>query len=342
MTWNATHASHMVHMASHGYRFTHDVQDTDRNGNGNNNVNATGRYVTQLPSPSYDRDPGGTCLRHPEGEITSESASFPVSGRYYLSQIEFSHWYCTTGSAGTNWYWDSSGDELTETAQISQRGCAVCDKWDAAQGLADKTMGYLSYPSDTTPSGALTAADDQATEGAVTVAGATVANPAYRARRRASDGQVTLVADLAAGLNAYREEAASRAATTVRDGRSRGILTFARPVGFDVVVVLEDGGVEFETIEAVSTAEHGERWSLGGPRESATEAWLESEASARGEQLLGVVSAQVIVDEHALRNAAADDAVFLVDLSLEDYGRGHRADKDVSMNDLYWALAGWD
>ena len=60
-----------------------------------------------------------------------------------------------------------------------------------------------------------------------------------------------------------------------------------------------------------------------------------------GEDLLGVVSAQVVVDEAGLDAAMADDHVWLVDLSVEHYGRINRAATDVVMNDLFWKHAGW-
>ncbi len=340
MTWDADNASNMRHMATHGYRFTHDVQDTSNDGAANNNLNATGRYSTTMPSPYYDRDRSG--FRNHEAEITSESSAFPSSGVEYISLVEFSHWYSITGSTGTNWFWDPSGDSVTQPAQVSAPGCPVlCDKWDAAQGLADKIMGYTAYPSKAAPAAAPVAeADVVLAEGAVSQGARASGKAAYKVERH--HGQIVLEADLSDGLRAYLDTATAAATTIAVDGASRGILTFAEPVTFADLRALERQGVIVETIEAVTANDHGPRWTLGSPMDDATAAWIRDAAAETGERLLGITSAQVVVDASSLRNALDDPLVYLVDLSIEHFGRGHADKDDIVMNDVYWAVAGWE
>lgn len=100
-------------------------------------------------------------------------------------------------------------------------------------------------------------------------------------------------------------------------------------------------GVSIESVEAVTTANKGPRWSLGGPADAALEAWLDVSVADTGEELLGIVSARVVVDFPALERVRADDRVYLVDLSLEHYARSNRMASDIVMNDVFWTLAGW-
>lgn len=335
MVGSSTSASNMRHEATHGYRFTHDVKDL------NGNVNATGRFITQLPSPYYDRDPGGTSGRSNEGEITSESSSFPTANQSYASFIEFSHWYQTVGSSGVQWIWDSGGGSVTQTAQISGPGCPiVCDKWDAVVGLLDKEMGPTTYPSQSPPSSS-SAVEFSGEDAASPRAKPSAARQVYGVRDGASKGEVVLTADFTNGLEAYRVAANTAADQIIDGGRARGIVTFSRPVSVAVVKELRAMGVSIESVEAVTTANKGPRWSLGGPADAALEAWLDVSVADTGEELLGIVSARVVVDFPALERVRADDRVYLVDLSLEHYARSNRMASDIVMNDVFWTLAGW-
>ena len=42
-----------------------------------------------------------------------------------------------------------------------------------------------------------------------------------------------------------------------------------------------------------------------------------------------------------VRDAVADDRVFLVDVAQEHVRRNHPEVTDVEQNDMYWILAGW-
>jgi len=122
------------------------------------------------------------------------------------------------------------------------------------------------------------------------------------------------------------------------------VVTFSRPISWAKLAELRSRGLAVETIELVSQPDRsGLRWTIGGAFGPGVEDLVAEAATDAGVELLGIVSAEVIVPDAAtLRNVQNDAAVFLVDLSVEDFMRNNPGIQDVSQNDVYWSLAGWD
>ena len=339
MAWNTTARSRMLHMATHGHRFTHDTRDL------NDNVGATGRYSSQLTDPYYDADNDGGSVAKEEAEVTAQSAAFPHAASYtFVSKIEFSHWYQTCGSVCA-WRFDGGGGSVRQTAQISRQVCYPapgCDKWDASPELDDVIMGSTAYPSATADSAAATEIVGNSEGARSPRSGIGRVAAGYNTKRGSSADEVVLVPDLSQGLEEYRGRAKKAAHELAAKGPSRGIVTFAKPLTMADLQELASGGMIVESVEAVTTDHNGPRWSIGGPIAPDMEAWLRSEAAAGNEDVRGITSARVIVDEEALEAIADDARVYVVDLSIEHFGRRNPGASDVVMNDLYWTHAGWN
>lgn len=338
MTWSGAAAAGMQHMATHGNRFTHDVQDL------NYNLNATGRWSTSLPNPYYDRDlSGGIYPKYSEGEITSESASFPSANTSYSSRIEFSHWfwYCPP-RVSCRWAWDPGGGNLAQTAQISRQLCPwPCDKWDADPDLADRFMGNTSYPYLGQTS-ASTSFAPEPTPASAPLSGDQRETP-YVLVKQKEPGEVRVAPDLSSGLDHYRVQAHALADAVAAAGPSVGVITFARPVQDADLSDLRAIGIAIYSVEAVTAPDDGLRWTYGAPYSPGVVDALSQAAASEGRTLLGVIAATVqLPSAREYRAAVADERVFLVDVAQEHARRNHPELTDVEQNDMYWILAGWE
>jgi len=134
------------------------------------------------------------------------------------------------------------------------------------------------------------------------------------------------------------------AVAAAQHGPSAGVATFARPISWEELAGLADAGLEVSLVELVSEpASDGQRWTFGGAYDPSLRELVESAAAEEEAGLLGIVAAEVVVPNAAILKAVQrNSAVFLVDLAIADFQRNNQDAVDVSQNDLYWHLAGWE
>lgn len=204
-------------------------------------------------------------------------------------------------------------------------------------------MGNTSYPYAYAPPSAAAVEGGEGGEGAASLdegLGDSVAT--YTVEEGSSEDEVVVVPKMPDGLGAYRKAASGVATALVARGPARAIITFARPISIAELRDLQADGLHVETVEAVTTDEHGPRWSIGGAAGPSLDKQIQASVDASGEKLLGIVAAQAIVERTSLKMVQTDERVALVDLSIEHYARGHKEARDIVMNDINWMLAGWN
>lgn len=338
--WDSTKASNMRHNRSHGEYFTLDAQDAHKN------VSA---YLisTTILSPYTDFDDDDPAdSRNEEAEVVSESTSFPSSYVWYDTWFRWSHSFVRNGS----WTWDDDGGTIEFYENLSCQ-CWFGDKYNTALCCAAVTP-FKTYPGWNPPSAlsAMPESEVEASEATVQTRDTRVGRPPevaggrpYTAAAGNDPNDVHLRAEMTGGVHAYAEEARALAASVIERGPSRGVLTFARPVGHEVVAQLEAAGAIVSEIEAVSDQNtDGLRWTYFGVNEPGIWDAIAADADEQGVSVLGIIAAQVEMPDAAVLDAIQSRAdVFLVDLAIEDYAR-RAAGFDVNMNDVFWKLAGWD
>lgn len=352
MDWSTSAASNMRHMATHGARFTLNFADL------NNNLSATTRHTTDMPNPYYDRDLSGSkCI---EGEITSESSSFPSASELYFGNYWFTRWYWIGG--GTGWAWNNDDGCIDYSEQLSMQYWYTADKWDAAtptygSGALADILPDRYYPAKARPSSNPASwadpcqYDGEAIDGAAAVASANAPQPAPAELATGYDvftgdevGEVRVKADLSKGVDHFAAQARELARALAGRGSARGMLTFARPVDAQVLAELKSFGIVINNAEAVSEPmANGHRLTFGDAY--TPEFWdvLSQVASEEGAEMLGVIAADVTVPTvGAYLRASRHDAVFVIDLAAEQVRRTDSEVGDVVTNDVYWYLAGWD
>jgi hypothetical protein len=331
-SWNSTRASNLRHDASEGdYRFTMNADDIS------GNLNANGQSSTTYRNPYYDKDDDDANLKYEEAEITAQDPTFPSSNHSYQANFRFSHSYFAFGE----WRYDADGGTIQFDESLSQQLWWTGDLWDTTYCCASWD-NQTSYPARS--AGAVLTATTSGAGSLHTDARPATNAPGDFAVNQTSDrGEALLVPNLARGLGAYRNETHSMGRELAESGPARGIITFDQPVGSAVLDRLARSGVHIESIEAVSELDaRGDRWTFFSGNQP--DAWDYFASAARDENvsLLGIVSLEATFgDEGSLEAAMDDDAVFLVDLSIEQYLRLHPGAKDVVMNDVFWNHAGW-
>lgn len=353
MDWSTSAASNMRHMATHGARFTLNFGDL------NNNLSATVRHTTDMPNPYYDRDLAGS--KCGEGEITSESSSFPNSTELYFGNYWFTRWYWIGG--GTGWAWNNDDGYIDYSEQLSMQYWWTNDKWDAASptydtdALADIPPNQYypakARPSVNPPSWADPCQyDDEPIDGSAAIASFNEAQePASVELATGYDvfagdevGEVRVKADLSSGVDHFADQARELAHALAGQGSARGKLTFARPVNAGVLAELASLGIVINTAEAVSEPmANGHRLTFGDAY--TPEFWdvMSQIAIAEDAEMLGVISADVTVPTMgAYARGSRHDDVFVIDLAAEQVRRSDSQITDVVTNDVYWYLAGWD
>jgi hypothetical protein len=345
MYWDSTRGANMRHMGSHGYRFTFDVHDNSYH------VNANGWWSALLMNPYYDLDddtgPGGLYdWKNEEAEITADSASFPGSNVWYYANVYFSYWhYMNCGYAGCGWHWDGRTGTLAYSEQLSEQFFIGGDKWDTTQDFGGQCcagIGSRTYPAKSIPAGASVATTESTVPGEAVGPPASSAGAPFDAVTTTDPGEVFVRPRLGAGLPAYAAKVRSTAPAIARAGRSRGVITFARPVGIETIQELAAAGVHFDRVEALGAiSEAGIPWTVGAPGGPESFDVLEMLAADEGVALDGIVSAEVTIPNAAILQAAQRNAdVYLVDLSLEQAARSlGPAGGDLVTNDVYWYLA---
>lgn len=346
MDWTSSGATNMRHNATHGYRFTVDVQHDPNFGDGSPHVSATWRWTTNLPNPHFDRDLAASrCI---EAEVTSESSTFPSDTSLYYVNFWWSHWFYSSPT----WIFDPNDGYMYYSEQLSQQLAFVSDKWNTVSGET-AFVGRLWYPERAQGSGVPDSNDypcqyDGAdTGGALSVeaepAEASLAG-GYAEVPTEQPERVRLVPDLSRGVGEYAHRTRALAVALVEKGRARGILTFSRPLSATELENLEQPGLEIIAIEAVSDADDGgARMTFGDAYHPDVWSVMDGLATEENVEMLGVVSAQVVVEDVKTLNALhRHPDVYAVDLSMEQVLRSRPDVEGVLLNDLYWYLAGWE
>ncbi len=335
-------------MRSHGHYFTLDTRDDERP----QDHNLDAYYIwSNISQPFYDLDDDdGYLARREEAEVVSESTSWPAANTWYTTNTRWSH----SLNLGYTWAWDPDAGRLYSYENLSY--WTVCcwprDKYDTNSSFGTAPLGYTSYPYKAAPPGvpiASSAAVSQDGLSANEVDGAPVilARASVELSRPYNapdpdDGEVVLRRGSNLTLDEYALSARRLSAATAELGVSTGVLTFAIPVGEDVIADIESLGAVIHYIKGASTpSPEGLISTFYGLNEPSVWAAAEEDAFATGVQLQGIIAAEVTIPGRAVYDAIEGRAdVFLLDLSAEDYRRGHQG-IDVDQNDLYWQLAGW-
>lgn len=326
----------MLAMAADGYRYTADTHDL------NSNVNATGRYVTSLPNPYYDRDDDNSDSRWDEAEIAAESATFPSSAtiRYYAF-LEYSPWYQAAPFGA--WTWDSGSGCIEHNAQLALPGCpGVCDKWDAAP-LTPRRFGDHSCPSLAKPAISISRPAEPVVDLATADIGAADRSAKLHYRVGiAGEDDVRILPDLSQGLGRYAERAAAASSRLAAGGPIRAVMTFERPVGDAELAAIRELGVGIEAVEGIAL--DGDRTVTVGTSSSADVVdELRVIAASVGATFDGVVSVEVSIRDRATYDRATDlEYVYLVDASAEHFRRLGWTDREPHLNDVYWTLVDLD
>lgn len=276
-----------------------------------------------------------------EGEIVSESTSFPTAGTTYYTNTYWSHWYTANGPY---WGYDSGGGTVEFDENLSSTSCPIiCDKYDTHCCNTNVNWNLnRSYPSN--PQGLTGEPAEPAFSSLEAIGNAPQEGRSYQVAFGDTASEVTLRADLSQGLATYARNASVLAGETITGGSSDGVTTFSHPLTWDELSTLEAAGLDVREIELVSAPDNnGLRWTIfmqDGP-DRAQQA--EGIALDTGVELLGIVSANVTVPNRGtLVRVQNSRDVFLVDLSITDYRRHNPGVVDVGQNDVYWLLAGWE
>lgn len=228
---------------------------------------------------------------------------------------------------------------------MSYLSCGFCDKYDThccnANLFMNKTYPSKALSQASTASEPLqTDADDPEVEAVGVPEGR-----AYGASMSAGEpNEVHLHADIAGGLPGYARNAWGLARAAAREANAAGVITFARPLTWEEFRAVEATGVLVDTIEAVSHPDAtGLRWSFVARSDANTPEGITMAADDADVEVLGIVSATVTVPNvKVLKALEAMESVYLVDLSIADFKRHNPGVTDVTQNDVYWHLAGWD
>jgi hypothetical protein len=134
------------------------------------------------------------------------------------------------------------------------------------------------------------------------------------------------------------------AEATISAGSAEGVVTFARPITWEELAQIEALGVVVQRVEIVTAPDReGLRWTFSAPNEFPSRQQVQADATQGNVTVLGITSAEVIVpDAEALQGLQDSPLVYLADLSIADFRLHNFGLTDVSQNDLYWQLAGWE
>lgn len=333
MTWSSTKASNMRHNRSHGDYFTFDSRDTTWN------VDAYAQ-VSSMPNPYFDYDDDNGDDRRDEAEVVSENANFPAANTYYDAFAYFSHSFIRNGS----WTWDSDSGTIGFWESLSNTSCPIfCDKYDTAVCCAAVTptrnYGTWSHFAAPTADGG---GDAPLSPEPIQAA---PAGRKYSVVVGSDPGRVHLTPDLTAGLDSYRRSAELLATAVANTNRpANGVVTFRRPVSQAVIGRLEAEGLEVTELEGVSAPDGtGLHWSFSVLNELRALGLVMQDMKRLGLSPLGISAAKVVVPNAAvLSRIQANPDVYLVDLSVADYEAAVSGNVTAGMNDVYWALAGWE
>lgn len=96
-----------------GLRYTQEVNDVS------GRLSATGSFVTDLPSASFDRDDDDGDGRWEEVEVTVTDARAIKAGRTYFVGFQFSRWSRTCEADDCPWRWTARAGRLAVLSQLS-------------------------------------------------------------------------------------------------------------------------------------------------------------------------------------------------------------------------------
>lgn len=334
-SFSTTAAANQRTNQGNGIYFTMDQHDLSHN------VEAY-TYLTSMPNPYFDLDDDNGDARMDEGEIVSESTSFPTANLLYNSSIYWSHWYTT--SAGGGWAYDSGGGTIEFDENLSSRSCPIaCDKYDTHDAATTNQNWNLNEPYPPNPQGLSSEPVDPAPASSGPIGSGPPAGRSYRVAFGDSASEVTLRADMSQGLATYARNARLLAAETIRGGGSDGVVTFNHPLSWDELATLEAAGLDVRQVELISEPdEDGLRWTIFMQNEPGRARRADGIALDAGVDLLGIVSVNVTVPNRGtLDRLQNNQDVYLVDLSITDYRRHNPGVMDIGQNDVYWLLAGW-
>lgn len=317
--WNDAGANAIKGYSAQGYRYTQDMHDL------NYHMDAYA-YYTDFPNPVWDVDddePITADWKNEESEMTADSTSFPTAWRNYVFQTKWSHWYYNPCCGYPGWYWDSGSGQIAHSSQISSKPCGLCE-WDTYRFSGD--YEWSPYPSLNPPSTAAMTSQEPAPSSTDVV--------------RLNGATLLLRPDLSRGIESYKDRATQAAMPLT--GTSQAVVTFARAMSSDDVSALIEAGLDLRTLELAALDAAGNHVTYGGVIRVIDDIKaIVDGAAADDADVLGFVAGQGSVTRHAYQSLAADERIYLIDLSLQLWKNAH-PDQPALLNDLYWRLAGWE
>lgn len=339
MSWSAYKAGQMRTNRSRGIYFTFDQNDLSHN------VDAYS-IATNFPNPYRDFDDDNGNQKKEEAEVVSESTTFPTAGTAYSVSVYWSRsWW--NNFYPHAWGYDGDGGTVEFVENLSALSCWGCDKYDTHCCNANLGMNR-TYPAKARPASAAatepvseTTADDG---GTVTMSGVPEGRHYHATTGGGGPNDIHLHADLGRGHGDYARRAAGLAIAEARRGNAEGVITFARPVSWGEIEALAAMGLVVHDVEFVSEPDStGSRWTFFLPNEPTAPENAASFAEEAEVDILGIVSATATVrDATVLNTISASGLVYLVDLSIAHFKRHNPGVDDVSQNDVYWEVAGWE
>lgn len=337
MSWTSFPAGYQRLNQTNGIFFTMDQHDLSHN------VEAY-TYATSIPNPYFDTDDDNADYKNDEGEIVSESTTFPATGVTYTSSIYWSHWY-TAFPPYFYWAYDQDGGTVEFDENLSMTSCPiVCDKYDTHGDNTNVNWNLnKAYPANAQGQAAVESGDQSSALSRSAGKGPPPGR-SYRVAFGDDPSEVSLRADLSQGLATYARNARVLAEATIIGGAAEGVATFNYPLTWDELAKLEAAGLVVHGIEVITAPDRDHlRWTIFVENEPDRAQLVDRAAIDEGVEVLGIVAAYVTVpNQGTLDRVQKSKAVYLVDLSITDYHRHNPGVIEVGQNDVYWLLAGWN